>query len=162
MNRWQLAVEEFHHATNSTIGTDIEIRDRALRAKLIMEEAVETVSALGFEVSASIHETRDENEVMIGRFYKDYDEPHLLDFIDGLCDLVYVTLGAAVAAGVDLDGHFEEVHRANMTKLTGPKRKDGKIMKPEGWKPPDHEKIVRQADRFNADWKRLEEAIDGR
>jgi predicted HAD superfamily Cof-like phosphohydrolase len=32
---------------------------------------------------------------------------------------------------------FAEIHRSNMNKLNGPKRADGKQLKPEGWKPPD-------------------------
>ena len=38
--------------------------------------------------------------------------------------------------GLDLAPFFEEVHRTNMLKLTGPVREDGKRLKPEGWKPP--------------------------
>ncbi len=43
---------------------------------------------------------------------------------------------ASQALGVDLRPFFREVHRTNMHKLTGPKREDGKQLKPPGWKPP--------------------------
>lgn len=43
---------------------------------------------------------------------------------------------AAGGVGVDLRQFFREVHRTNMHKITGPRREDGKQMKPEGWKPP--------------------------
>lgn len=43
---------------------------------------------------------------------------------------------AAEGVGVDLKPFFMEVHRTNMNKLQGPKREDGKQLKPEGWKPP--------------------------
>lgn len=69
---------------------------------------------------------------------KDQD---LLEAIDALCDLLYVTYGAAVAMGIDLEPFFEEVQRANMEKTNGPKREDGKQLKPEGWYPPDHEQV---------------------
>ncbi|WP_045234690.1 MazG nucleotide pyrophosphohydrolase domain-containing protein [Deinococcus pimensis] len=52
-----------------------------------------------------------------------------------LADLLYVTYGALLALGVDPDAVFEEVHRANMHKTTGPRREDGKQLKPEGWQP---------------------------
>ncbi len=42
----------------------------------------------------------------------------------------------ASGLGVDLRVFFYEVHRTNMHKLTGPKREDGKQLKPPGWKPP--------------------------
>ena len=64
-------------------------------------------------------------------------ERNLPAFVDGIADLVYVALGLANAVGVDLDPIFAAVHQANMAKLGGQKREDGKQMKPEGWAPPD-------------------------
>lgn len=43
---------------------------------------------------------------------------------------------AAEGVGVDLRPFFREVHRTNMHKLKGPKREDGKQLKPPDWKPP--------------------------
>jgi predicted HAD superfamily Cof-like phosphohydrolase len=39
---------------------------------------------------------------------------------------------------------WKEVHRSNMAKLEGGvrKREDGKILKPEGWTPPDVEGVM--------------------
>lgn len=65
----------------------------------------------------------------------------VLEMIDALCDLLYVTYGAAVAAGIDLQPFYDEVQRANMEKTLGPKREDGKQLKPEGWRGPDHEEV---------------------
>jgi hypothetical protein len=52
MNRWQQQVLEFHEATDSTVGGSIKIRDRELRAKLMMEELAETIGAMGFAFDA--------------------------------------------------------------------------------------------------------------
>lgn len=60
----------------------------------------------------------------------------MVGMIDALCDLLYVTYGAAVCLGVDLEPFFREVHRANMAKQGGPLREDGKQLKPPGWQPP--------------------------
>lgn len=139
MNRYQQAVAEFHASSGwNTLDTP---EGRLLRAKLIMEEAVETVAALGFHVDAAINET-DERKTNIAYFEKEYEVCDLLDFIDGLCDLTYVTMGGACDIPINLDHHFEEVHRANMQKMHGPKREDGKRLKPEGWQPPDHQRII--------------------
>ena len=54
-----------------------------------------------------------------------------------LTDLLYVAYGAIWACGVDPDPVFAEVHSANMRKLDGPRRADGKVLKPEGWQPAD-------------------------
>ena len=43
---------------------------------------------------------------------------------------------ATEGLGVDIRPFFREVHRTNMWKLKGPKREDGKQLKPADWKPP--------------------------
>lgn len=57
---------------------------------------------------------------------------------DGLADLVYVTIRAALIWGIDLREQWKEVHAANMRKVGGPIRGDGKVLKPPGWEPPDN------------------------
>jgi predicted HAD superfamily Cof-like phosphohydrolase len=54
-----------------------------------------------------------------------------------LADVVYVAYGTAHALGIDLEAALAEVHRANMSKADGPRRADGKVLKPEGFIPPD-------------------------
>jgi predicted HAD superfamily Cof-like phosphohydrolase len=129
-------VRGFHNALGATIGRSPALRDRELRAKLIMEEAVETVAAMGFGCYAVITDKIPATQV-IQEFSKAYDEPNFVDAIDGLVDTIYVVLGAAVAWGIDLDPFFAEVHRANMAKLGGGMREDGKFLKPDNWTGPD-------------------------
>lgn len=141
MNEYQRRVATFHAHTDSTIGLTPALRDNELRAKLILEEAVETAAALGFHATAELHEPNDADGTC-AHFEKQFPDPDIEETIDGLCDLLYVTFGTAVAMGIDLDPFFEEVHRANMAKLDGPKREDGKQLKPEGWQPPNHRAIL--------------------
>ncbi|GGS41564.1 hypothetical protein [Deinococcus knuensis] len=61
-----------------------------------------------------------------------------------LVDLLYVTYGALDRLGVNADAVFAEVHRANMNKVSGPLRADGKILKPEGWQPADVRRVLRE------------------
>ncbi len=56
---------------------------------------------------------------------------------DSLVDLIYVAIRCAIIWGIDLRPVWDEVHRANMKKEGGEQRTDGKILKPEGWLPPD-------------------------
>ncbi len=65
------------------------------------------------------------------------EEPDLTDLIHELTDLLYVTYGAIQTCGVDPDAVFAEVHDANMRKVGGPRRADGKILKPIDWRPAD-------------------------
>ena len=55
---------------------------------------------------------------------------------DGIVDLAYVILGTAVSYGIDIRPIWDAVHEANMAKVSGGKRADGKILKPAGWHPP--------------------------
>jgi len=62
------------------------------------------------------------------------------DQADAMVDTWYYMLNAAAKNGIDLSKVFDAVHQANMDKKdkkTGKfiKRDDGKILKPEGWKP---------------------------
>ncbi|ASN79750.1 hypothetical protein [Deinococcus ficus] len=61
----------------------------------------------------------------------------LAPLVHELVDLLYVTYGALDMLGVDADAAFAEVQRANLSKASGPKRADGKQLKPEGWQPAD-------------------------
>lgn len=64
-------------------------------------------------------------------------------FVDATVDLDYVVEGARIAFGVNSDPVWETVHLANIAKLGGPKRADGKLEKPPGWKAPDIEACLR-------------------
>jgi predicted HAD superfamily Cof-like phosphohydrolase len=75
-------------------------------------------------------------------FFEAVQDKDLPACVDALCDLLYVTYGAAVAMGLDLEPHWNLVQRANMSKAGGPKRGDGKQLKPEGWEPPDHRPLL--------------------
>ena len=64
----------------------------------------------------------------------------LKETVDALTDILYVTYGAGLAFGVDLDNCFEEVQKSNMSKLDEygkPIYNDsGKVMKgPNYFKP---------------------------
>lgn len=52
-------------------------------------------------------------------------------------DMEYVILGTHNELGIDSNPLWAEVQAANMRKTGGATREDGKIMKPEGWRPPD-------------------------
>jgi len=67
------------------------------------------------------------------------DSGVLADIVQELADVVYVAYGTAYSLGIPLDLVIAEVHKANMRKIgpNGPILRDGKVMKPPGWTPPD-------------------------
>ncbi len=98
-----------------------------LRARLIMEEAVETVEAMGFAPE------------MHGRAvtFHTVGEPDLVKIVDGCADLSVVTIGTLSALGVADYGILQEVDNNNLAKF-GPGhslRNDGKLIKPPNHRP---------------------------
>ena len=116
-------LREFHAAVGQAVPAMPTVPDAAtleLRQRLIEEELKETLEAFA--------ELRENPEVTGEAF------AHLMQ---ELADLLYVTYGTFVACGVDADAVFAEVHRANLHKASGPRRADGKVLKPADWQPPN-------------------------
>ncbi len=72
---------------------------------------------------------------------------------DACIDIIYVAIGMLHALGLDPQALWNEVQRSNMDKLKHPdgqggfvyevrRREDGKILKPDGWTPPNLRHIV--------------------
>jgi len=71
----------------------------------------------------------------------------LVEVIDALADIGYILAGTILNHGMQnvYDDAFDEVHRSNMAKLVDGKvlrREDGKVMKPQGWTPPQLAQFV--------------------
>ena len=109
-----LAVRAFHERFGVAVADRPRLPDegvRELRIRLLREEAEEAAAAL-----AGVS---------------------LADIAQELADLLYVTYGTAVSLGIDIRPVFAAVHAANMAKVGGGTRADGKVLKPPGWRPPD-------------------------
>jgi len=70
-----------------------------------------------------------------------------VECLDALIDILVVTIGAIHSMGADAEGAWKEVMRTNFAKIdheTGKvrKREDGKVLKPQGWSPPDLKPFV--------------------
>ena len=68
--------------------------------------------------------------------------------LDACTDMVWVILGYCYMKGWDVKGAWNEVALSNLKKIDQKtkkviKREDGKILKPEGWKPPQLEKFTK-------------------
>ena len=95
----------------------------ALRQRLINEEYEELVEAL--------------------------DEQDLAHIAKEAADVIVVVLGTMAEYGIPFDEVWDAVHKSNMAKVGEDgmvaRREDGKVLKPDGWKPPDIEKIISEA-----------------
>ena len=71
-----------------------------------------------------------------------FDNKDTVEILDALIDIIVVTVGAINSMGANGPGAWDEVMRTNFAKIdsqTGKvkKREDGKVLKPEGWTPPN-------------------------
>jgi predicted HAD superfamily Cof-like phosphohydrolase len=111
-------VEDFMLAFGQRVATTPQLVDRAvaeLRVSLIEEELDELREAVA--------------------------DNDLVGIADALTDILYVTYGAGLAYGIDLDECFLEVHESNMSKLGDDGkpiyREDGKVLKGPNYFEPD-------------------------
>lgn len=107
---------------------------RLLRAKLIYEECMETILALGVDY-------------IMGKFYDAGEEFYNpVELLDGICDSSVVQVGTLAACG--LTGVYpealERVDQNNLTKIGEGAvwREDGKLLKPPGYVPVDLTDLV--------------------
>jgi predicted HAD superfamily Cof-like phosphohydrolase len=68
--------------------------------------------------------------------------------LDACFDMMWVIIGYMKSRGWDCEAAWDEGAKSNLIKIdpiTGMviRREDGKIMKPEGWKPPNFAKFVK-------------------
>lgn len=68
--------------------------------------------------------------------------------IDACFDMIWVIVGYMKSRGWDCESIWDEGAISNLSKIDPVtnkviRREDGKIMKPEGWKPPDFTKFVK-------------------
>ena len=84
--------------------------------------------------------------------YSEFVEADLLnddtEKADACFDMIWVIIGYMLSRGWSVEEIWDEGAKSNLAKIdptTGKviKRDDGKILKPEGWKPPNFAKFVK-------------------
>lgn len=86
----------------------------------------------------------------VKEFLDAIDEDDIVEIADGACDVVWTVLLYCKGRGIPFDRIWHEVVVTNFNKI-GPngevirRESDGKILKPEGWQPPDVHGILKEA-----------------
>lgn len=114
-------VEVFLRAVGQTSGVE-NLPQASLYHNLIVEEYSEYIAA---------RNANDDAEIL-----------------DACFDMIWVIVGYMKSRGWDCGAAWDEGAKSNLSKidpLTGyvKRREDGKILKPEGWQPPDFAKFVK-------------------
>lgn len=149
-------LREFHDAYGVPMRdmptSDVPELERLLRARLVLEEALEFVEAMGCTVYAPDSFIEGQlTQVVPTDIQIQIDPTRDVDLelaADALADTAYVVEGSAVQLGIDLDPVFAEVHRSNMSKLGADgkpiyRAEDGKVLKGPGFRPPDIGRVLR-------------------
>jgi predicted HAD superfamily Cof-like phosphohydrolase len=125
-------------------------KTRILRAKLIFEEAMETIDALGVTVSiqskrSGICSAQNVNhDEDVEYLFQATREPNLVEIVDGCADISVVTIGTLLACGVEDVPVLECVDASNLGKF-GPGhsyREDGKLIKSPDFVKPDFKDVL--------------------
>jgi len=147
---------------------------RKLRAKLILEEASETIKALGFDLDIDGGSYRVNHEWM--KIGEELYEPNLVEIVDGCCDLRVVTTGTLSACGIKdvipqelvdqnnlekfnwSDEELDELMKITEEKITIEfnddrtlccvKNEAGKILKPKEHKKPSLDKEIERQNKL--------------
>tara|TARA_R100001440_G_scaffold16745_1_gene28347 strand:+ start:2228 stop:2659 length:432 start_codon:yes stop_codon:yes gene_type:complete len=89
--------------------------------------------------------------------YTSIEEQNPEDVVDALIDIIVVAIGTLDCFDVRIDESWRAVHKANMTKTRGHKSTRPNpyylpdLIKPEGWREPDHTDFVGKLDFLNID-----------
>lgn len=134
----QKSVEEFMVKARNVLPDKPTMPDektRLLRAKLILEECLETIEALGFEVAKEAYGKTE--------FIYAYT-PDLVEIADGVCDINVVACGTLSACGLPDLPFQNAVNENNLAKFKEgfSWREDGKLIKPSNHQPPDIKGIL--------------------
>lgn len=131
------------------------LEERTLRARLILEEAIETIEALGIDVVISgqsaapctawsrflrkTEQASNRGDIALS-FTASNKAPDLIEIADGCADIAVVTTGTLIACGIPDRPLMDLVNRNNLAKFgPGGRRNEatGKWEKPPGHRPPD-------------------------
>ena len=108
--------------------------------RVFMEACDQTTNGIKNEEQYALYRDLIKEEVEeLNAAIQENDE---VEQLDALIDILVVTIGAIHSMGADAEGAWQEVLKTNLAKIdssTGKviKREDGKVLKPQGWEPPN-------------------------
>lgn len=148
-------VKEFHRVMGIPTHERPTMPDeatRVLRCRLLLEETLEFIHASGCSLWFAGTYRVEARALAIDV----NGTPNLAAMAQENADVRYIAHGNDLAMGVD-GRVFNEVHAANLAKASNgvvTRRADGKVVKPEGWSPPDVARVIEDWDLDSDPWER--------
>jgi len=145
----QKRVEDFMEKAEQELPDTPTVPDeetRILRARLILEEALETIWK-GLGITTLLHGDGIHYPVRIDDLkFMPEEEVNLVEVADGCADISVVTTGTLSACGIKDEKLLEEVDGHNLKKFGpgGYKDDGGKWIKPKDLQPPDITGILKE------------------
>jgi len=139
----QKRVEEFMDKAEQEVPArlvQLTQKTRLLRAKLILEEAIETITkGLGVSIYTTDRDDYTNVESIEDLDLSIKDTYDLIELVDGCCDLKVVTTGTLSTLGLPDEPFQKIVDKKNLEKFGpgGYRREDGKWVKPSDFVGPE-------------------------
>lgn len=149
MNKIQKQVLEFHEKAGQLINTKptkVDSQTAILRVRLLLEEVLEFAEASGVEILTKEGDNLDVTALKDGELsFSHVGKPNLIEIADALGDIDYVSAGAAICYGIDMEPIADEIQRSNLSKfISGFKDEHGKWNKGKDYTPVDLAPILQQ------------------
>ena len=148
MNKIQQNVREFHEKAGQLINdkpTIVDSKTAILRVRLLLEEVLEFAEASGVEILTKQGDNLD-TEAMNGELtFSHTGKANLIEVADALADINYVSAGAAICYGIDMEPVDLNVHLSNLSKfIDGYRDENGKWIKGPSYTPVNLEPILKE------------------
>jgi predicted HAD superfamily Cof-like phosphohydrolase len=148
----QVRVEKFMELAGQNLPdkpTVPDLETRKLRARLMLEECLETIFdglALEIDLCGIICDDAKYTMSLVKFHEKEGKEPDLVAIADGCADISVVTTGTLSACGIADEELLEEVDKNNLAKFGpgGHRNEHGKWIKPPGHMPPDIQGLLKR------------------
>lgn len=149
MNKIQQGVREFHEKAGQLINikpSEVDSKTAILRVRLLLEEVLEFAEASGVEILTQDGECLDVTAIEDDELtFSHVGKANLVDIADALGDINYVSYGAAICYGIDMEPVEDEIQRSNLSKfISGFKDEYGKWNKGKDYTPVNLESILKE------------------
>lgn len=149
MNKIQKGVREFHEKAGQLINsqpTEVDAQTAVLRVRLLLEEVLEFAEASGVEILTLNGDNLDSESIKQNEItFSHTGKANLEEIADALGDINYVSYGAAICYGIDMEPIEKNIQSSNLSKfIDGYRDEHGKWIKGPSYTPVNLKPILKK------------------